>query len=240
MKGLVLNSRPVAYRVRFHAAFAPLLGTAWRIIDSPVLIAEPLAVTLPEPDSVDLVIFTSQMAAATFPGGGAWHAKKVLAVGEATAGAAAQAGFARVAEAGTDIAGLRAALAAEPFRSALYLSGADISAALDREFAGRVKRIVSYQMLPAVALSSEFKSAGWERLPVLAPVFSRRSAMILADLLEKAGVTKPAANIVAIAISDDALVDGPWKTQHVAAEPTLAAVAACAKQAAETMNGLPR
>jgi len=237
MQGLVLNSRPVAYRNRVHAAFAPLLGPDWRIIDSPVLVAEPLTATLPAPETVDLVIFTSQMAVAGFPAGAAWRGKKVLAVGEATASAAAEAGFVQVVEAGPDITGLRQTLAREPFRSALYLSGAEVTAALDQEFAGRVTRVVNYQMLPAVALSSEFKTAGWDHLPVLAPVFSRRSATILADLLDKAGVTTATANIVAIGISDDALAEGPWRTRHVATEPTLAAVAACAKSVAETMNG---
>jgi uroporphyrinogen-III synthase len=232
MQGLVLNSRPLVYRSRFHAAFAPLLGANWQIVDSPVLIAESLPAALPAPETVDLVIFTSQMAAATFPGGGPWRARKVLAVGEATASAAAEAGFTHVVEAGPDIAGLRAALGREPFAHAVYASGADITAALDKEFPGRITRVTTYQMLPAVGLSAEFKAAGWERLPVLAPIFSRRSATILADLLDKAGITKATANVVAIGISADALGDGPWKTQHVAAEPTLAAVAACAKRVA--------
>ena len=237
MQGLVLNSRPVAYRSRVHAAFAPLLGPEWRIIDSPVLVAEPLAVTLPAPEAVDLVIFTSQMAVAAFKGTSAWRDKKVLAVGEATANAAVGAGFARVIEAGPDIGGLRQMLAQATFHSALYLSGADVTAALDQEFVGRVTRVVNYQMLPAVALSTELKTAGWERLPVLAPVFSRRSATILADLLDKAGVTAGAANIIAIGISEDAIAEGPWRARHVATEPTLAAVAACAKAVVETMNG---
>jgi hypothetical protein len=237
MHGLVLNSRPVAYRSRFHAAFAPMLGPNWRIIDSPVLIAEPLTARLPAPETVDLLILTSQMAAATFPPGESWRAKKVLAVGEATASAAAEGGFVHVVEAGRDIAALRAALGREPFRNALYVSAADITAPLDQEFPGRIARVVTYQMLAAAALSTEFRTAGWERLPVLAPIFSRRSATILADLLEKAGVTKAGANIIAIGISEDALGEGPWKTQHVAVEPTLAALAARAKSVVESMDG---
>jgi uroporphyrinogen-III synthase len=237
MQGILLNSRPPAYRSRFHATFRTVIGPDWRIVDSPVLTAAPLAPVLPAIDSVDLVIFTSQMGPMTFPAVPEWRKKRALAVGEATASAAREAGFTDVLEAGPDVATLRQALSEASFAKALYASGADVTAALDEEFAGRVERIVTYQMLPAVSLSTEFQASGWERLPVIAPVFSRRSARILADLLEKAGVNKTTAHVTAIGISTDAMTDGPWKATYVAAEPTLAAVAAKVKAAADAMNG---
>ena len=74
---------------------------------------------------------------------------------------------------------------------------------------------------------------GWRTAPVLAPLFSRRSAETLADLLSKALPTGTGpANITAVAISAEALTPGPWTRTVIAGEPTLAGVAAACAAAA--------
>ncbi len=258
----VLNSRPVEHRARFHETFGQALGAGWTIVDCPVLTAEPLTVQLPPAGGFDLLLFTSQIAAALFPVGSAraemkvlgageatantftsqvsammgsaWAGKKVLAVGEATAAAARAAGFTYVIDTGKDIDDMRAYLARAGFGQALYPSAEDVSADLSQEFAGRVKRVVTYRMVPRVGLDLESLAPGWTAAPVLAPLFSKRSAETLAKLLSKAAAGR--VNITAVAISADALVPGPWTHTAVAADPTLAGVAAACVRAAKLMD----
>jgi hypothetical protein len=236
MNGFILNSRPVEHRARFHAAFVDLTS-AWTIIDCPVLTAEPLMAAMPPSGAFDHVVFTSQIAAALFPYSAAWGAKKVLAVGEATAAVARMVGFTHVIDTGKDVDDLRLYLSKSGFGGALYPSAEDISADLALDFSGRVQRVVTYRMAPRAGLGLDESAPGWKKAPVLAPLFSRRSALVLADLLAKGladgGGT---ANIAAVGISADVMVDGPWTTRAVADQPTLAAVAKAAAQIAVQMT----
>jgi uroporphyrinogen-III synthase len=236
MHGFILNSRPIEHRARFYAAFADLAKT-WTIVDCPVLTAEPMTGTMPLPGAFDHVVFTSQIAAALFPFSAAWRAKKVLAVGEATAAAARKLGFTHVIDTGKDVDDLRLYLAKSGFGGALYPSAEDISADLALDFSGRVQRVVTYRMVPRGGLGLDESAPGWKMAPVLAPLFSRRSALVLADLLAKGladgGGT---ANIAAVGISADVMVDGPWTTRAVADEPTLAAVAKATARIAAQMT----
>ena len=239
MTGFILNSRPVEHRARFHAAFGDLAKT-WVIVDCPVLTAAPLTVAMPTSGAFDLVVFTSQIAAALFPFSLAWAGKKVLAVGEATAAAARMVGFSHVIDTGKDVDDLRLYLSKAGFGAALYPSAEDISADLALEFSGRVRRVVTYRMVPRDGLGLDQLAPGWKDGPVLAPLFSRRSALVLADLLAKALADGAgAANIAAVGISADVMVDGPWSTRAVADEPTLAAVAKAAAQLAQSMTECP-
>lgn len=237
MTGFVLNARPVEHRARFHAAFTEALGPAWRIVDCPVLTAEPLSVQLPPAGGFDLILFTSQIAAAVFPVGDVWAGKKVLAVGEATAKAARAAGFTRVIDTGKDVDDMRAYLAQDGFRQALYPSADDVAADLAQEFPGKITRLVTYRMVPRTRLDLDALAPGWNDGPVLVPLFSRRSAETLAALLSKVSLGR--ANITAVAISADALAPGPWARTAVADDPTLAGVAAACARAAELMEKTP-
>jgi hypothetical protein len=236
MHGFILNARPIEHRARFHAAFADLTKT-WTIVDCPVLTAEPMTGTMPPPGAFDHVVFTSQIAAALFPYSPAWRAKKVLAVGEATAAAARKLGFTHVIDTGKDVDDLRLYLSKSGFGGALYPSAEDISADLALDFSGRVQRVVTYRMVPRAGLGLDEGAPGWKKARVLAPLFSRRSALVLADLLAK-GLADGggAANIAAVGISADVMVDGPWATRAVADEPTLAAVAKTTAQIAAQMT----
>ncbi|MBX7200659.1 MAG: uroporphyrinogen-III synthase [Rhodospirillaceae bacterium] len=265
--GFILNSRPVEHHPRFHTAFAAAFRDvpgSWRIVDCPVLTAEPLPVELPPAGGFDVVIFTSQIAAALFPIGSAqserkiiavdeetadtrtgyvttalgsaWAGKKVLAVGEATANAARAAGFTYVLDTGHDVDDMRAYLARAGFGQALYPSAEDVSADLEQAFPGRVKRLVTYRMVPRAGLDLDQTVPGWRDAPVLAPLFSKRSAEILSGLLTKTLADHAGqANIAAIGISAEATVDGPWTSRAVAGEPTLAGVAEASARFARSM-----
>ena len=237
MTGFILNSRPIEHRDRFHAAFNAALGDGWRIVDCPVLTAEPLTIQMPPAGGFDVVVFTSQIAAALFPISSAWAGKKVFAVGETTANVARMEGFTHVIDTGKDVDDLRAYLSRTGFGQAIYPSAEDISADFTLDFAGRVKRVVTYRMVPRTGLGLDDLAPGWKTAAVIAPLFSRRSAETLADLLGKALADQAgSANIAAVGISADVLVDGPWTTKVAADEPTLAAVAAASARFASTLS----
>ena len=240
MTGFILNSRPIEHRDRFHAAFSGAFaaagGDTWRIVDCPVLTAEPLSLQMPAAGGFDVVVFTSQIAAALFPISSAWASKKVFAVGEATANVARMEGFTHVIDTGKDVDDLRAYLSRTGFGQALYPSAEDISADFTLDFAGRVQRVVTYRMVPRTGLGLDELAPGWTSAPVIAPLFSRRSAATLGGLLGKALMGRTGSNIAAVGISADVLADGPWKTTAVADEPTLAAVAATSARIAQNMT----
>src|SRR5262249_533985 len=145
-------------------------------------------VMIPPPGAFDLVIFTSQAAIMFFPDAPAWLAKKVCAVGEATAAAARAAGFRQVIQTGDDAADLKRYLAGATFGPALHSSAEDVAHDLSADFPGRVERIVTYRMRARTELPAELVGPISSGCLVLAPLFSRRSAIVLADLLNKAGV----------------------------------------------------
>ena len=232
-KGLVLNSRPIEYLDRFHAVFSEALGDAWRIIDCPVLRMEPVPVTLPAPGAFDALIFTSQAAVAFFPFNAIWRAKRVLAVGRITAKTARDVGFKNVLESGQDVDDLRQYLRGSSFGSALYASGEEVTADLALEFPGKVQRLVVYRASPREDLVFNLDWSG----PIIVPLFSRRSAGILTEFLErdlKNAASKP--TLAAVGISADVMVDGPWDHRAVADAPTMESVAKAAKRLADTLS----
>lgn len=221
--GILLNTRPAFYRERFHRAFADM---GWPILDCPVLAPEPTHAPLPPSADFDAVVFTSQVAVAMLEDRDAWREKTAYAVGPGTADAAREAGFARTVQTGFDAADLVRHLAAAGFRRALYPSAAEVSADIALADA-RVTRVPVYRMTPRGDLPADLLAAVRAGRPVLVPLFSKRSAAALADLLRRAGVTPGNARVVAVAISAEALGPdaGPWQGRGVADKPTLESVA---------------
>jgi len=237
MNGIILNTRPALHQERFHEAFAM---AGWRIVDCPVLTPMPVAASIPPAHSFTMLIFTSRIAVLMFPASGGWLKKKVLAVGPATAEAARAAGFPNVQQTGFDIDDLRQYLVATTFGTALYPSAADVTADLAEEFPHMVQRIITYKTVPVGVLPDEVVAAAKDGAPILAPLFSRRSAAVLADLLGKAGLGGiNATRILAVGISADVFAqeDGPWQRRAIAREPTLDGVATKARELAEEMTG---
>lgn len=231
--GTLLNIRPANYRERFHQAFAAI---GWLIVDSPVLVPETMSAALPSAQDFDAVIFTSQMAVEALGAASAWREKTAYAVGPATAEAARRAGFTHTVQTGLDSGDLAAFLAAADFRRAFYPSAEEVSADISLGDPIRIRRLPVYRMAPATALSPDALNVLRARQPVLAPLFSRRSAQTLAGLLQKAGINAENSTLAAVAISADVLgpAAGPWQRWAVADKPTLEAVVA--KTAATAMD----
>ena len=237
-EGLILNTRPGFFRARFHEAFA---GVGWPIVDCPVLSPVPASVTVPAPSAFDVVIFTSQLAVSMFPMSDGWRSKKVYAVGPGTAEAARAAGFANVLRTGFNADEMRRYLATAAFGAALYPSGEEVTMDLALDMPGRIHRIVIYRMIPRGDLPAEIIAQATNGRPILAPLFSQRSAIVLSDLLSKAGLTATNAQMTAIAMSDEILsaAPGPWQTRVVAAQPTLEAMAAKTHELAASTGAVP-
>ena len=80
-----------------------LTTRGWQAIKAPMLAIRPMQVALPRPASLQAVLVASGNAVALPP---SFHATLLLAVGDATARRARQAGFAQVQSAGGDAAAL--------------------------------------------------------------------------------------------------------------------------------------
>lgn len=232
--GLILNTRPDVYHERFHDAFGDL---PWAIFDCPLTRAEPISAMITSPDAYDSVIFTSQIGVKLFFADPPWLLKTVYAVGEATAHAAVRAGYARVIQTGENLDDLRRTLKNVTFASALYPSGTEVTVDLAHEFLGRVIRVPIYKMNPRASLPDQFVRQA-ANLHVVAPVFSRRNAVILADLMAKAGMTRTNSAVVAVGISEDVFegLKGPWHRQPVAQAPTMKGMVAMTRAAIDAMG----
>ncbi len=133
-------------------------------VAAPMLRIEPLSPSIPE--RVQAVLFTSGQAVGPLADAAPWLLKAtVLAVGDATAERARQAGFATVSSAGRDAEAL-AALAVrtlDPERGPLLLAcgrgqGGDLAGALRRRGFGVLKRCV-YRAVPVRVLAEETLAA---------------------------------------------------------------------------------
>jgi uroporphyrinogen-III synthase len=208
------------------AAFAARLG--FRPVVSPVLHAVDLPAR-PDPAGAEGVILTSAAAARAAPPDRALRALPCWCVGEATAEAARAAGFADARPGPSDAEALADLILAESRSGArlLHLRGRHGGAALaDRlAAAGRhVREIALYEMRPAPALTAEAEAALAARAIRLAPVYSPRSARLLAALLagrfDLSGVVAPAISAAAA----EPLRDAGFAAVEVAPAPTAEAM----------------
>jgi uroporphyrinogen-III synthase len=218
--GTLVNTRPSFYRDRFHAAFSTL---GWPIIDCPVLVPEGTGASLPASTDYDAIIFTSQVAIAMLSAAEAWSGLTAYAVGAGTAEAARAAGFHHTIQTGNDAEDLARYLEGETFRRALYPSAEDVAADLSLTD-GRIVRTPIYRMTSCSAPPPELFEVLRGGQPVLAPLFSKRSAEAFAGML---GNTQGTARLAVVAISQECLGDpGPWQRWAVADKPTLESVVA--------------
>lgn len=230
--GLLINTRPDFYRARFHAAFGAL---GWPIIDCPLLSPAPTDAVFPDPANFDAVIFTSQVAVALMRDA-RWYGKRVFAVGPGTAEAAMQAGFTDTVQTGVNAEDLARFLAREDFGRALYPSAVEVSADLSLADS-RVVRLAVYRMTPRGDLPEEVLAPARRGRPLLIPLFSRRSAETLVELVAGAGLADPAVRLGVVAMSAEvmAAATGPWQVSGVADNPTLDAVVAKTREVAANM-----
>ena len=203
---------------------------AARGIDSmvePVLEIVPLATGDLDLDGVQAVLVTSANGARAL-GATSQRDIPVLAVGDATAAAARDAGFAAVAVAGGDVAAL-AALAAERCNPGagplVHVSGSAVAGDLAGRLAARgftVRREVLYEARAASALSRDATAAlsGGDVDAVL--LYSPRTAEAFVALVRRAGLVAGLRRARALCLSGavaDAARGIAWREVCVAARP---------------------
>ncbi|MGA8401546.1 MAG: uroporphyrinogen-III synthase [Stellaceae bacterium] len=160
----------------------------------------------------------------------------ILAVGDATARAARDAGFGAVESAGGDVEDL-ARLVARRLRPAdgklLHVAGSEVAGDLAGTLGAAgftVERAVLYEARAATALTLGTARLIADAKIDLALFFSPRSATIFARLAEAAGASDGLVATTAVSISattDAALRDLRFHDHLIAAAPTQAALLAC-------------
>ena len=232
MRVLITRPRPAATALaarlaaRGHAALVePLLAIA----EDPDARAR-LAGAL---DGVQAVLFTSTNGVASFAAASGRRDIRVFAVGDGTAAAARQAGFAEVESAQGDVAALAELVAARLAPGAgalLHASGhavaGDLAGRLGRRgFAVRSVRL--YRATPAAALSAPAVQALRAGEVDAALFFSPRTAATFVRLARAAGIERSCARMAGVALSAAvaAELEGlGWGCVLVGDAPTEAAV----------------
>ena len=196
-------------------------------VSYPLFTVEPLAWTAPDPAGLDAVMLTS--ANAVWHGGPAltaYHGLPVFAVGEASARAASEHGFAQVVLAGPDAQATATAIAAAGYRQVLHLRGEDA-----RPFDPghlRVTGIPVYRAAPvgnAAGLAAA-APAGSVLLVHSARAGARLDALVPLD-------QRATFRVVAISPAALAAAAAGWAKARAAEVPTDAAMLALARQMCE-------
>lgn len=196
---------------------------------------------------VQAILATSANGVRAIAGRSSERAIPLLAVGDATARAAKEAGFLDVSSAAGDVDAL-AALVRERLDPAkgplVHVAGSEVAGDLAGQLGARddqpgftVRREVLYESEPAYSLSpSTIAAIKEERIDgVLA--YSPRTALTLARLIRKARLVRDCRRIELLCLSQavaDAANDIPWAQTRIATEPTQEAMLALARSLNET------
>jgi uroporphyrinogen-III synthase len=238
MKIRALVTRP---RSEAETLAAELVGRGIEPVIEPLI--EIVDRRAPSPDlaGVQAILCTSGNGVRALARASGERGVAVFAVGDATARAAREAGFARVESAGGDVDDL-ARLVRRRLRPGdgrlLHVAGSDIAGDLagrlgDAGFA--VERAVLYEARAAAALTPATALLIGHGEIDLALFFSPRSAAIFARLVAEAGIARGLAATAALSISraaDAALGGLPFRDRAVADAPTQAALIALVDQLA--------
>ena len=228
---MILNTRPLVYRERVHAAFVDL---GLPIIDCPVMVPEQISALLPPPDVFDALIFTSPLGVRFFSSAAPWRTKKVFALGPGTEEAAKNAGFTDITRTGFDAEDMIYVLDRAPFKKALYVSGEDVTVDMAENLPGRVQRVTLYRMIARTDLPKDVLEAAQGGKHVFAPLFSKRSATVLNDILSKAGLNRQNMQMTAVGISAEVIAgESAWRESAAAKEPTLEGLVAAMRDVIE-------
>lgn len=226
----IIMTRPRAASERFLAALGAKRLAIGRVVISPAISIEQFEAPV-DLDGFSGVIVTSSNALAGVsagPGLTAW------CVGDATAEAAARAGFEAVSTGGSADDLLGVVSRAQPRGPLLYLRGRHVNTDLAERLAAEgvdvAERVVYDQ--PERAPTDEARALLAETNPLILPLFSPRTARIVAGWVAAA-----AAPTVAVVMSG-AVAEAWGGEARVAARPTVEAmVGAVAELIAETGNG---
>ncbi|SEK60013.1 uroporphyrinogen-III synthase [Roseovarius nanhaiticus] len=222
MPPTVLITRPEPYGAEFAAALQDLPGEALPVILSPALVIEGRG-ALPDLAPYRWLIFTSRNGVRRYAELSARRDIPAYAVGDATAEEARRIGLRAVSAQG-DARDLIARIKADGKPGPmLHLRGEHAAADLARALLAvgiTADQAIIYAQTPA-PLSDAARAALASDAPVIAPLFSPRSAAALFD-----GAT-PAAPVVALAISAAAAArvpDGAVREMLVAERPDAGAM----------------
>ena len=198
-------------------------------------------------EGAQAVLFTSANGVRAFAAASARRDLPAFAVGDATAQAARDAGFAEVASAGGDAADLAALVRQrlKPEDGALVHAAArenagDLAGAL--AVAGfELRPALLYEALPAERLSGETVSMLAAGEVALALFFSPRTGGLFVRLASAAGLEPACRTMAAVVLSPAvaaALEPLAWRAVHVAEAPTLTALLAATDRAVAEGNEL--
>ena len=227
---LVLRAEPGAGETVRRAAARGLKAAAVPIFDVKALDWAP-----PDPAGFDAVLLTSAHAA-RLAGGGlrALLSLRCYAVGEGTAAAARQAGFAEVRTGAGDGAALAALAADEGVRRALHLCGRE-HRPLAQERIGVTRRIV-YAADPIAPLPEAAAAA--LRAGALALLHSPRAAAHFAMLVDAAAIPRAGVRIAAISAAAAQAAGDGWAQKAAAPRPSDEALLELAAKLCETGAGV--
>lgn len=187
----VLLTRPAAQSRRFAGLVRGRLGPAARVVIAPLMRIEPRG-PLPRLAPEDVPVFTSESGAEAFAALGGRCAGPAFAVGGHTAAVARRLGFAPVVEGPGDsagLAGLIASMDSAAGRGVIWhLHGTHVAGDLTGLLQAqgiRVREAAIYDQV-AAPLSAEARALLAGDAPVLVPVFSARTARLLAGDLAAA------------------------------------------------------
>lgn len=199
-------------------------------IVAPLFTVEALAWTPPDPDTCDAVVMTSANAARC--GGmqlARYNALPAYAVGDATASAMQDAGFADIVRGTGDADALMATIAQGPHRRLLHLRGEDYR---PLEAAGfQVQSIPVYRTVATDALMAAAIEA--LRGGAVAMLHSPRAASLFGRLFDDARLDRAATRIVAISPAAAAAAGPGWKSVTAAALTADAPMLAIARELCE-------
>ena len=230
MRILVTRAEPEAQRFA-----AQLAAHGIEAVIAPLMSVESLDAPLPL-DQVQALVFTSANGVRAFAAREARRDLSAYAVGEATAAAAREAGFANVVSAGSDAEGLAALLLGRvaPAQGALlHVTGADQAgdiAGVLRARGFEVRQAALYRAAAAAELPPEARAALEAGDVAGVALFSPRSAGIFADLAAAAGLGPKLAALDAFCLSRAvaAALEGKssFRAVRIAARPNAEALIA--------------
>lgn len=205
------------------------------------VLVEPLFTIEPEPeaalelDGVQALLFTSANGARAFAARSERRDLRVFAVGEATADAARDLGFADVESAGGDVDDLARLVRARArpedgplLHGAGSVVAGDLAGALQQS-GFEVRRAVLYRAEPVAALSGTAIAALREGAVDVAAFFSPRTARTFIGLARAAGVEGACARVALLGLSPavvEAASEIAWAAQETAETPNEAALLA--------------
>jgi uroporphyrinogen-III synthase len=218
---LVLRPAPAA-----AATLARAVAAGFNAVSAPLFTVVPQAWDAPDPADHDAVMLTSANAVRLAgPQLARFTHLPAYAVGEATAVAALSAGFAKVHAGTTGVVALIAQMAAAGIARPLHLAGREFRAPGDPPMP--IVRRVVYAADPVPGLPRAARAA-LERGAV-ALVHSPRAAIVLAELVARAGLDRQDLRVAAI--STAAACD--WLGAAIADVPTDDALLAAAARLCE-------